>query len=137
MDTNDIPISLTERIRADQITITSKRMPYGPTWARDRAGHAWYRVQLSYAGQVMKVPAFGMGPALDRQPTAYDVLACLTADAAGYDNAQGFDEWVADLGYEDKAHAMRLYALTGEQTIALRAFLGESYDAYLYETADS
>jgi hypothetical protein len=71
--------------------------------------------------------AFYMGPALGREPTAYDVLSCLLLDAASYDNARDFETWAEEYGYDpDSRKAERIYEKVGEQRDALIDFLSDS-----------
>jgi hypothetical protein len=68
-------------------------------------------------------------------PDAGTVLDCLAADAAGHDNADSFEDWAAEYGYEtDSRKAERTYNLTGTQAGKLRRFLGNVlYEELLYQ----
>src|SRR5215831_6620551 len=126
--TDDIPVTLTERIRADRITITSaKRHLRPPQGIRDWDAD-WWDITLSRPGtQHLRLP-FGMGKGHDgRVPDAREVLSCLTADAAGLDNARGYSDWAADYGDGDKGYSSWLYKTVISQTAKLRRFLGEQY----------
>lgn len=127
-------MGLEDRIAQDGITAEAE---WGetPSWALDEEHpRTWYRVTLHYDGGAMTVP-FGMGSALTEEPTAADVLNCLASDASGYENARTFEEWASEYGYDpDSRSAERTYNLVAEQTAHLRTFLGDQYDAYLWDT---
>lgn len=126
--------TLEERIERDRITATVESA-YAPGWASDdRPARDWYRVTLQMDGRRMTVP-FGMGPALRREPDVGDVLECLLSDASGIENTRGFEDWASDYGLDtDSRRAERDYGLVQDQTVDLRAFLGDKYDAYLWDT---
>lgn len=131
--------TLDQRITADGITARA-RMRATPPAFEDPADHQrdpgrrWYDVTLTMDGRTMVVP-FGMGSAHSERPSAADVLNCLASDASTYDQARGFEDWAADLGFDtDSRKAERIYREVGKQARELRAFLGDKYDAYLYET---
>ena len=104
-----------------------------------------WRVTLACArtGQSMTVP-FSTGPALRAEmvdgPSAADVLECLLSDAAGWLNADGFDDWARDYGmdfeYGGGAHmqARRTYDNIRAQVDGLRLLLGELFEDYVWET---
>lgn len=126
---------LRSRIEDDGITAEAV-MTDAPRWADDRRsdGTNWYRVTLAYDGRTMTVP-FGMGSALTDDPGADDVLNCLASDASGYENARSFEEWAGEYGYDtDSRKAERTYQQVKEQTEQLRRFLGDQFDAYVWDT---
>jgi hypothetical protein len=68
-------------------------------------------------------------------PTVVDVLSSFTADAAGIENAGGFEEWADEYGYDtDSRKAEDTYNATRRQTDQLAEFLGEFYDTALWDT---
>ncbi len=90
------------------------------------SGSYHYRVTLKRRGRQMTVP-FSMGPALDHEPGASEVLSCLVSDASSSD--QDFDNWCADYGYDtDSRKAERTFRAVAAQSAKLRTFLGELYD---------
>lgn len=126
---------LRSRIARDKITAEAV-MGDAPAYADDwGAGTNWYRVTLAYSRRRMTVP-FGMGPALTSEPDAADVLNCLTSDASGYENSRGsFEEWAGEYGYDtDSRKAERTFEQVKAQTAELRRFLGDQYDAYVWDT---
>lgn len=78
---------------------------------------------------------FSQGSAHTKPPTLADVLDCLASDACSVDNARNFAEWAGEMGYnEDSRKAEKTYRTCCEQRDALKALLGASYDALLYQT---
>lgn len=72
---------------------------------------------------------FSMGSAHHGEPALADVLNSLALDASGYENAQGFEDWANEYGYDtDSRKAERTYKVCQRQSERLREFLGE--DAY-------
>jgi hypothetical protein len=129
-------ISLPDRIEQDGITAEAEYASV-PAARRDddwAQSARWYSVTLYHRGRQMTVP-FGMGSGLREGPTAADVLNCLLSDASTYDNAIGFEDWADGLGFDaDSRRAERDYREVEAQVSELRAFLGDKYDDYLYET---
>lgn len=123
--------TLAERIASDSITITSTPGER-PADGFDKAN--WYRVTLTRHGASLAVP-FGMGYGHTAEPTAAQVLDCLLSDASGIDNAASFEEWADDYGENpDSRKTERLYRAATEQTDKVRAWLGDAYEAYVWET---
>lgn len=131
--------TLAERIAADGITAESTYNPAGVPEGWDRDADAWLVTLHNPAtGQTMTVP-FQSGPGLKADVAAGVparwVLDSLTSDASGYLNADGFEDWAGEYGYDtDSRAAEKVYNRIGEQVETLRAFLGDSFDAYLWET---
>jgi hypothetical protein len=75
---------------------------------------------------------FGVTPT---PPAASDVLDCLASDAAGYDNAESFEDWASEYGYDpDSRKGERIYNTVGTQAGKLRRFLGNVlYEELLYQ----
>jgi hypothetical protein len=72
-----------------------------------------------------------------RTPNAGEVLECVASDAASVENAASFGEWADDFGVDSfgsVASAERMYRATVDQTASLRAFLGDDFDAVVFET---
>lgn len=139
--------TLSERLDTDMIAIFN--ITYGRTDrnAADFGNADHYTVTLiNYSHRVasyrnapfatMVVPySKGLGHH-GELPTALEVMACLVMDAAGVENSHGsFEDWAGDYGYDpDSRKAERIYQDTVQQTAELRQFLGDAYDAYLWET---
>jgi hypothetical protein len=71
---------------------------------------------------------FSMGPALDHEPEAHEVLSCLVSDSFGAD--EDFEGWAANLGYDpDSRKAEKIWHAVRAQTKRLRQFLsGDLFD---------
>lgn len=71
-----------------------------------------------------------------KKPELYEVLDCLAADAAGYENARSFEEWCGEYGYDtDSRKAERTYRTIEKQADSLKRLLGEElYKALLWDT---
>lgn len=79
---------------------------------------------------------FSQGSAHKKPPTLADVLDCLASDASGVDNAQSFEEWASEYGYDtDSRKAEKTYNICRQQAQELKALLGQdAYDQLLHET---
>jgi hypothetical protein len=93
-----------------------------------------YKVTLRRKGRKLTI-FFSMGPALCREPSAEDVLDCLASDSSSVENAQSFEDWASDLGYDtDSRKAERTYNICCTQAGKLKRFLGEDlYKELLWE----
>ena len=120
--------TMKQRTRKDNVRI-EYTMTDQPEWAD--WGAYWYTVTLKRKRRQIIVP-FGTGETVG-DPTAEDVLECLVVDASSAD--QPFEEWASDYGYDtDSRKAEFTYKQVQAQTAKLRKFLGDDFDAYLYET---
>lgn len=100
-----------------------------PDWP---ANH--YVVTLTRGSDTLAVP-FSQGLGITSEPDAATVLDCLASDAAGVENASTFEDWCAEYGYDtDSRSAERTYNACRQQTDALRAFLGNDFDALVWDT---
>lgn len=126
---------LSGRIAQDGITARAFRRNGAPIYTTGMDDMDWWNVRLRMGNRITTVP-FGMGYGLGgREPTAEDVLSCLLSDASSA--GQSFSDWAGDYGYDrNDRSAMRTYRQVCRQTEKLREFLGEKFDAYLYETGE-
>ena len=93
-----------------------------------------YKVTLRAKGKQLTT-YFSKGFGLSGEPTAAEVLDCLASDAAGYENARDFEDWASDYGYDtDSRKAEKLYRVIGKQAEKLKKFLGDNYEALLWNT---
>jgi hypothetical protein len=84
-----------------------------------------YRVRLRFRGRSLTVP-FYMGPALEREPTAADVLACLCSDVSM--GEQSFEDFCSELGYDtDSRKAERTWKACSVLAPKVRRFLGDHF----------
>lgn len=70
------------------------------------------------------------------KPTADEVLDCFASDAASIENAQGFEDWASEFGYDpDSRKAERAFKACEHQAKRLHNFLGDDlYDQLLWHT---
>jgi hypothetical protein len=70
------------------------------------------------------------------EPTADEVLDCLASDAAGIENAQSFEDWCSEYGYDtDSRKAEKTFKACEHSARRLKAFLGDDlYDQLLWHT---
>jgi hypothetical protein len=80
---------------------------------------------------------FSMGFGLKgAEPTLAEVLDCLASDAAGVENAQGFEDWAGEYGYDsDSRKAERTFRVCEKQAERLKQFIGDdaTYQALLFD----
>lgn len=121
----------------DEMNITMKSVsvpknPYGddPQW--DPQASHWLCTFTNADGATFDT-YFSMGSAYTEEPTAEQVMDCLSSDAESIQYA-GFEEWAREMGYdEDSRRAERTYNLIEQQARELKAFLGlAAYDELLY-----
>ena len=79
---------------------------------------------------------FSQGSAHKKPPTLAEVLDCLASDASGVDNAQSFEDWANEYGYDtDSRKAEATYRACEKQAQELKALLGQdAYNQLLYST---
>ena len=66
--------------------------------------------------------------------TVGEVLDCMASDAAGIENANGFEDWCNEYGYDaDSRKAEKVFKACERQARRLKRFLGsEYYEALLW-----
>lgn len=82
---------------------------------------------------------FSQGSAHTKPPTAAEVLACLAMDAAGWENAQDFEDWCVEYGYDtDSRRAARVYRAVEATVDRLDRFCASraAYDTLLWHTSE-
>lgn len=98
------------------------------------AGTHPYKVTLRYQRRSMTTPFF-MGPALERDPSAADVLACLLSDASCAESS--FEDWCSDLGYDaDSRKALSTYEACKATAVKLARFLGDDLAEFTRLSSD-
>lgn len=128
-------MTLQEFIQEQGITVTVTQTDDNPGMTDMPEGSRhWKVVFAGYSrpkflqGQHMTV-FFSQGPAHTDPPTGEDVLDCLASDASTYDNAQGFEDWANEYGYDtDSRKAEKIFKAVEKQSIKLAQFLPT--DAY-------
>lgn len=126
-----------EFIRAAGITMRVEQTNHNPNMDEDRRYQMdHWRVTLKAGrSRVSLVFSKGMGHH-GAEPTVVEVLDYLASDATGFENAQGFEDWCSDYGYNidiDSRKAERTFKAVERQAERLRRLLGESaYNTLLW-----
>jgi hypothetical protein len=122
-------------IRREHISMTCEYASANPNMAGSE-NMKNYRCILKRKGKQMTVP-FSTGLGWTREPSAEDVLDCLSSDAGGIENSAGiFEDWCAEYGYDsDSRKAEKIFKTCERQADKLKAFLGEDvYKSLLWDT---
>lgn len=79
---------------------------------------------------------FSQGSAHTKAPTLADIIDCLASDASSFDNADSFEDWASDMGWdEDSRKAERCYRAVEKQRGELAELLtADQFDALLWHT---
>ncbi len=130
-------LTLSQRIAQDGITATAEASD-GPVPADYMSGSSAWTVTLTMGDRSMVIP-FYTGPAVDMGDLLPLAVDAVVSDAASVENASGFDDWAseysADLDTpEGRRSARETWRALLAQREAVRTFLGDHYDAYLWET---
>lgn len=128
-------VSLDQFIADNRLTMTAERTDSNPSMA-DSANMDHWKVTIRCAGRRMTL-VFSMGYGHNgKAPDLPNVLDCLASDANSYDNAQSFEDWAGDFGYDpDSRTAERTYKAVAKSADKLRKLLGD--DAYTLLTDGS
>lgn len=132
-------MTLQEFIQKHGIAAAATRADDNPNMTDMPEGSRHWNVSLLRVGMgpahTMVVP-FSQGPAHTEPPTAEDVLDCLASDAIGWNNAEGFEDWCGECGYDaDSRRAERTYNAVKKQSTELAIFLSAlQYDDLLWNT---
>lgn len=128
-------ISLQDFIASQGITADAAYADRNPNMIDDGARMDHWRVTLRKPGRKMTV-YFSMGAGLNgKAPVVGDVLDCLASDAAGVENAQSFEDWCGDYGYNtDSRKALKTFNVCKRQAERLRNFIGDGYETLLWQT---
>jgi len=132
MNTNQ---TLSSFIDTNKIRMSADWADSNPHMIDAMPGGSHYRCTLRLGRKRLTV-YFSMGAAHTSEPTASDVLDCLASDASSYKNANGFEDWAGEYGYDtDSRKAEKTYRIVERQAAKLEAFLGsELFNALLWNT---
>jgi hypothetical protein len=111
----------------------------GPDYRIDDDGweHNAYSVRLSCGDESMLIP-WRQGLGITDDPETTSVLEALLSDAATIENAQSFEDWAAELGYDtDNRKAESIYEAAARQTEELKSLLGKDYDSAVFPQGES
>lgn len=118
-----------------KITATAEWANTNPNMVDMPPGSSHWLVTLRCGRRRITIP-FSQGPAICQEPDANDVLNCLASDAASFENAQSFEDWCSEYGYDvDSRKAEKTYHAVESQTEKLKRFLPtEAYEQLLWHT---
>ncbi len=107
--------------RMDNWKVTLKRKIGKPAPGSGRAMTLYFSMGIGHNGAA---------------PEAKEVLSCLASDAAGVANAQSFEDWCSEYGYDtDSRTAEKTYKTVEHQAARLKTFLGDDlYNQLLWHT---
>jgi hypothetical protein len=127
--------TIADFIKENNLSMTVKRRKNNPNMLDSQDMDHW-TCTISNGTDSFSV-AFSMGRGHSgKVPELADVLDCLASDAAGYENAKNFDDWAGEYGYDtDSRKAEKIFKATEKQSAELRSFLGDAYEALLWNTA--
>lgn len=127
-------LTLAEFVRRTGITLD---IIEGPDHQRDDHGweHNAYVLRLTMDGQSIDSP-WRQGLGITDDPTAEALLDAMASDSASVDNAQSFEDWADELGFDtDSRKAEATYRECEAQRAKLAQWLGAAlYDGLLYGT---
>lgn len=118
-----------------KITAKADMVDSGPVPGHDDWQADHYKVTLRYARRQLTTMFYQGYGHHGKYPKATDVLSALISDARSYYDAEGFDDWCAELGYDsDSRKAERIYKTCAREAKRLQRFLGvTTYDYALSE----
>ena len=124
-------LTMQQFVQQHGITIAVRLIDENPHMTDMPAGSTHWKCTLRHQGRQLTA-SFSQGPAISQEPTADDVLGCLASDAAGFDSADGFEDWASGYGYDTYSRkAERTYNLVKTSAGKLRRFLGDLYQSAL------
>lgn len=128
-------VSIERFIKANRITSKSVRTDRNPNMP-DSGNMDHWKVTLRSSNRRMTLyfsKGFGHHGA---EPATDEVLACLASEAATIANAQDFEDFCSELGYDsDSRKAEKIYKACVHSAARLQTFLGsELFEQLLYHT---
>lgn len=99
-----------------------------PSQAGWQPGTVGWKITLHYDKRQLTT-SYYTGPAVEREPTAADVLSCLISDAQAGDYT--FEQWCGDMGYDtDSRKALATWEACRAMAPKLYKLLGARYDDF-------
>lgn len=130
-------MTLQSFIAQNRIKMTTKWADSNPNMTADdwSRGASHWKCQIR-AGRRAMTTFFSQGSAHIGEPTLTSVLDCLASDAAGFENAQSFEDWASEYGYDaDSRKAEKTFKAISKQAEGLKRLLGEdAYGTLLWHT---
>ena len=135
MDTQTI--TLDQFITEQQLVMSVRPIKRNPHMQEQMPRN--FKCTIEFEGRGYHEPLtvyFSQGSAHKKPPTLAEVLDCLASDASGVDNAQSFEDWASEYGYDtDSRKAEKTYNICVQQAQELKALLGQdTYNQLLYGT---
>ncbi len=117
-----------------RVTMTCKKGAPAKEEMQDMDG---WTCTLKYQGRKYTLP-FYMGKGHNgAAPNAFGVMDCILSDAAGWESADGFEDWAGEYGYDtDSRKAEKIYKAVEKGRNKLETLLGEDYETFLYADRD-
>lgn len=126
-------MTIAEYLTTHPVTLTILE---GPNETSDAAGwqHFAYRLELQHNACTLVTP-WRQGTGITDDPDVATVLDSLASDSLTVYNAQSFEDWAAELGYDtDSRKAYATYGEVRAQADKLRKMLGdEATDTLLHK----
>lgn len=129
-----------KRITLEQF-ITKYNIGFTADWATARPDDLMDRAMNHYkcritCGRRGFTLYFSQGFGIKDEPKTADVLNCIASDAAGYENAQSFEDWASEYGYDtDSRKAEKIYRAVKRQAEQIKRTIGEdAYQELLWNT---
>lgn len=128
-------LTLQQFITDNKLTFKADWVDSRPDGLMSKRGQSHYKCNIRSGGHSMTL-YFSMGSAHTKAPELAEVLDCLASDASGYENAQGFEDWASDLGYDtDSRSAEKIWRAVERGAKQLKRVLGDAaYQQLLWET---
>lgn len=127
--------TLAQFIAANRIRIRSEWTASNPNFKEsDRMDH--WKVTLQ-SGRRRMTLFYSKGHGHNgAEPTAEEVLDCLASDSSSVENANGFEDWCSEFGYDtDSRSAEETHRACERHAAKLKRLLGdEQYKALLWDT---
>ena len=134
----DIKQYITDNGITCEVAEVSENPAMRPSKSAIAAEQRWYREATHYSvtlhrpdGRTVETP-YSCGSGIKEKPDAAGVLDCLCSDASLACNT--FEDFCSETGYdEDSRTSERIWNACCETADKLRLFLGEDFDAVVYE----
>lgn len=122
--------TIAQFIADNRITMTAERVDKNPNNKDWHDADHWkvkLRVKDSDGTAHVMTTYFSKGYGhKGKEPKADEVLDCLASDAAGVENAQSFEDWCSEYGYDtDSRKAEKTYNVCKHEADYLKKWLGD------------
>jgi len=127
-------MTIAEFIKSAGLSMNATWTDHNPSMEDSATMDHWRCTIRSGKSRMSLVFSMGVGHN-GKQPELADVLDCLASDASGLHNAEGFNDWCNDYGYNtDSRRAEKTFRAIKRQSERLQNLLGESaYQTILWD----